>query len=548
MNAKIPERAVAAVHARVRRPCHGFPRAAALAVAAGLLAAVLVPAAAAATSAVVPGPATPPVPVLHWRSCDSGFQCATARVPLNYRDPRGATISIAVVRHLATDPAHRLGSLFFNAGGPKEQIQGFVADFGEFPAALREHYDIITFDPRGFGYSTAIRCFPSMATENKFLAGLPQFPVGARQDTAWEQTWARFDTRCAAGGGGLVDHDTTADVARDMNLLREAVADPALNYYGESYGTLLGATYANLFPETTGRMILDGNINPVTWTATDGTLPSWLRLGTDQAAAATLRDFLDLCGKTTTSACAFSAGTPAATQAKWATLLRRLRQHPITVGSSPQAYTYADAVASVPLGTVAEWQQGAILLQQLWVASADPSRGTITANTAAPARAGSPAAVTTTATALYSGMEQSLAVLCSDSPNPRDPGVYPSLARLSYARSGPFGPEFSWQSEECAAWPAAAAQDRYTGPWNRPTASTILLFGNTGDPTTSYQDSVALSRELARARLLTIDGYGHTETNNPSTCAMDYGVRYLLTGTLPPAGTVCSQNATPFPG
>ncbi|MGH3284875.1 MAG: alpha/beta fold hydrolase, partial [Streptosporangiaceae bacterium] len=161
----------------------------------------------------------------------------------------------------------------FNAGGPNEQIQGFVADFGEFPAALREDYDIMTFDPRGFGYSTEIRCFPNMAGENKFLAGLPPFPVGVGQDTAWEQAWARFDASCAVGGGGLVDHDTTADVARDMNLLREAVADPVLNYYGESYGTLLGATYANLFPEATGRMILDGNINPVTWSAT-GSLPS----------------------------------------------------------------------------------------------------------------------------------------------------------------------------------------------------------------------------------------------------------------------------------
>jgi pimeloyl-ACP methyl ester carboxylesterase len=548
MHVMFPQRAVAAVRARARRPSLGFPRAAALAAvftaAAGLLAAaILVPAA----SAAAPGPAKPPVPVLHWRSCDGGFQCATARVPLNYRDPRSATIIIAVVRHLATGPAHRLGSLFFNSGGPNEQIQGFVADFGEFPAALREHYDIVTFDPRGFGYSTEIRCFPSMAAENKVLAGLPPFPVGARQDMAWEQTWSRFDARCAARGGSLIDHDTTADAARDMNLLREAVADPVLNYYGESYGTLLGATYASLFPEKTGRMILDGNVNPVTWTATDGSLPSWLRLGRDQATAETLRDFLDLCGKTTTSACAFSAGTPAETQAKWATLLRRLRQHPVTIGSPPQAYTYADAIASVPLGTVAGWQEGASVLQQLWVASADPSRGTITANPAALAQVSSPAAATTSPAALYSGVEQSLAVLCSDSPNPRNPRVYPSLARLSYARSGPFGPEFTWKSEECAAWPAAAALDRYTGPWNRPTASTILLVGNTGDPTTSYQDSVALSRELARARLLTINGYGHTETNNPSTCAMDYGVRYLLTGALPPARTVCPQNATPFP-
>jgi hypothetical protein len=252
-----------------------------------------------------------------------------------------------------------------------------------------------------------------------------------------------------------------------------------------------------------------------------------------------MRDFLDLCGKTTTAACAFSAGSPAATEAKWAALLGRLGRHPVSIGSPPQAYSYADVVASVPLGTVAEWQQGAIILQQLWIASADPSHD-------APAAAGLPAA--TSPAAVYSGVEQSLAVLCTDSPDPRDPRVYPSLARLSAARSGPFGPEYTWDSQKCAAWPAAVGQDRYSGPWNRPTASTLLLFGNTGDPTTPYQDSDALSRELARARLLTIDGYGHTETNNPSRCALDYGIRYLLTGALPPAGTVCGQDAAPFPG
>ena len=213
--------------------------------------------------------------MLHWRSCYGGFQCATARVPLSYRDPRGAAISIAVVRHLATDPARRVGTLFFNAGGPAEQIESFVTGFGQLPAAFTARFDIITFDPRGFGYSTAVRCFPTMAAESKFLGGvffggLPVFPVGARQYAAWVRTWARFDARCAQRNGSLLDHDTTADVARDMNLLREAVGAPALNYLGVSYGTGLGATYANLFPATTGRMILDANLNPVAWTRPDG--------------------------------------------------------------------------------------------------------------------------------------------------------------------------------------------------------------------------------------------------------------------------------------
>ena len=251
-----------------------------------------------------------------------------------------------------------------------------MAGFGRFPAAIAARYDIITFDPRGFGYSTAVRCFPTMAAESKFLGdlsfgGLPVFPVGARQEAAAVRTWARFDARCARRNGSLLDHDTTADVARDMNLLREAVGAPVLNYIGVSYGTGLGATYANLFPATTGRMVLDGNLNPVAWTHRDGVLPTFLRQGSDQASAAVMRAFLDLCGKTTTSACAFSAGTPAATRAKWATLLRRLRRHPVTIGTPPQTYTYATAVTvqSVPLATVSQWPSAASLLQQLWVAS-----------------------------------------------------------------------------------------------------------------------------------------------------------------------------------
>jgi pimeloyl-ACP methyl ester carboxylesterase len=528
-----------------------FLRPAAQLAAAALLAAVLVPAAAEASAA---GSATPPVPVLHWRSCDGRFQCATARVPLSYRDPRGATISIAVVRHLATDLARRIGTLFVNLGGPQEQIEPFVAGFGGFPAAIAARYDIITFDPRGFGYCTAVRCFPTMAAESKFLGGLsfggvPVFPVGARQEAAAVRTWARFDARCARRNGSQLDHDTTADVARDMNLLRQAVGSPVLNYIGLSYGAGLSATYANLFPATTGRMVLDGNLNPVAWTHPDGVLPTFLRQGTDQASAAVMRAFLDLCGKTTTSACAFSARTPAATRAKWATLLRRLRRHPVTIGTPPQTYTYATAVTvqAVQLGTVSWWPSAASVLQQLWVASA-AGRPSTPASPATRAQASPPATAATAPPAVYTGFEQLLAVICSDSPNPRDPAAYPAAARRAYTRSGAFGRQKTWFLVACADWPAAAAQDRYSGPWNRPTASTILLIGNTGDPETPYYGSVAMSRDLARARLLTVDEYGHTETSNPDTCATDYENRYLLTGALPPPRTVCKQHAAPFPG
>jgi pimeloyl-ACP methyl ester carboxylesterase len=109
------------------------------------------------------------------------------------------------------------------------------------------------------------------------------------------------------------------------------------------------------------------------------------------------------------------------------------------------------------------------------------------------------------------------------------------------------GLPWTWLTEVCAGWPGSS-QDRYAGPWNRPTAHPVLVIGNTSDPATPYAGSVAMSRLLARARLLTVHGYGHTELLNPSTCAARYEARYLQTGALPPAGTICRQNGQPFPG
>ncbi|GAA4606226.1 alpha/beta hydrolase [Actinoallomurus liliacearum] len=509
--------------------------------AAGLLAAVAVPAVlsqsgdrAAATAAASESRTTP---VLRWRSCDGDFECATARLPLDHQNPGGRTVSVAVMRHRATDTAHRIGSLFVNGGGPGPQLAGFTAAYGRVPAAWRARYDIVDFDPRGFGQSTAVRCFPTADAESAFLAGAPiGFPVGARETSAWVRTWSRFTARCAKPGDALLQHVSTADVARDMDLLRQAVGDPTLNYVGLSYGTLLGTTYANLFPSKVGRMALDGVVDPAAWTDGKDGLPSFVREGNDQASAAVLRDFLGLCGKAAVSACAFSAGTPAATRAKYDTLLRRLRRHPVTMGTPPDTQTcgYACGVLSVPLGSVATWPEGAGLLQQMW----EKTSGRTTTAAKRQAGAGDPAPET------YSGREQYFATVCSDSPNPSDPRAYETAARLAYARSGPSALDSAWATEPCAGWPLG--KSRYTGPWNRRTANPILLLNNTEDPATSYRQAVTVSRTLARARLLTVEGYGHTVFSNPSSCAMDHETRYLLTGVLPSAGAVCKQDTAPF--
>jgi pimeloyl-ACP methyl ester carboxylesterase len=525
------------------------------AAAAGLLAA-LTPATAGRASAAPLSPqisnasaataAAPGVPRLRWTPCDGGFRCAIARVPLDYRHPDGTTIRLAVIEHLASGHAHPASTLFINGGGPGPQIAGFVAGFAHFPAVLRTRFNIITFDERGFGDSSPVQCFPDAAAENKLLAGLPAgFPVGARQDAVWEKSWARFGAVCARHGGSLLQHDTSTDAARDMNLIRQAVGAATLNYVGLSYGTGLGAIYANLFPATVGQMVLDGNLNPVAWSK-GGRLPDALREGEDLAAASVMRSFLDLCGKASTSACAFSAGAPAATRAKYATLLHRLRQHPVTIGNPPQTFTYADTINDVPLGYVAlvrDWPTAAGLLQQLWAASA-AGHGPAAAGTAARSAANHAA---TAPDATYAGPEQAVAEFCADTADPHGAHAYQVAARLGNARSGGIGLALAWQEEPCARWPAGVSQDRYTGPWNHPTASPILVIGSTGDPITPYHSAVAMSRDLARARLLTVHGFGHTENLNPDTCATNYEIRYLTTGALPPAGTVCQQHTQPFP-
>jgi pimeloyl-ACP methyl ester carboxylesterase len=503
------------------------------------------PGAAPAASAMA---AAPRVPQLSWTACDGGFQCTTARVPLDYQHPQGATISIAVIRHLATDPAHRVGTLFVNGGGPSVQVESYPAEYPAIPAALRARFDIVTFDMRGFGLSTAVQCFPTAAAENEALAGLPTgFPVGARQVATWEKTFARFDAACARDGGGLLQHDTSTDVARDMNLLRQAMGIRKLNYIGLSYATGLGADYANLFPATIGHMVLDGNLDPVAW-AEGGSLPDHLREGEDLASASVMRSFLGLCGSASTAACAFSAGTPAATQAKFATLLNRLLKHPVTIGTPPQTVTYAETINDLPPSQVSDWPSIAVLLQRLWAASAVKQAPAV-ASPAAPRTGAHSTANNGTAApdTPYIGQEQQFAEYCADTAGPYSTRAYEAAARLAGARSGGFGVDLTWSDEPCAAWPADASTDRYTGPWNRRTASPILVIGNTGDPNTPYRDAVAMSRDLARARLLTVNEFGHTEFGNPDACATSYEISYLTTGALPRAGTVCQADAPPFP-
>ncbi|MDX6216223.1 MAG: hypothetical protein QOG99_1807, partial [Frankiales bacterium] len=319
------------------------------------------------------------VPVLRWSRCpgQKGFQCASARVPLSYEHPDGAQIRLAVMRHRATDPHRELGTLFLNPGGPAPAKPSFPFVYALFPQAVRERFDIVTWDPRGLGESNPVTCFSSSAAEDRFLAktGLPvrDFPRPDSQIDPSLANFAELDRRCLhRSGRELLEHMSTADSARDLDLLRRAFGEPKVNYYGGSYGTLLGDTYANLFPGRVRRMVLDANVSPIKWFSrgagafpdSGGTfLPTFLRQGSDLGARKTLNAFLDLCGETSTKRCAFSAGSAAATRAKFASLLQRLQLDPW-----PGAPTYGDVVSEAVEGvyTVSAWGVLASRLEEEW--------------------------------------------------------------------------------------------------------------------------------------------------------------------------------------
>ncbi|MFF3008683.1 alpha/beta hydrolase [Kitasatospora sp. NPDC057940] len=516
------------------------------AAAAGLLLAGLAPAASAAAA-----PAAP-VPRLDWRSCVPDFDCARATMPMDYRDPAGRTVELAVIRHPATDPAHRIGSLFFNPGGPGVPgTQALPAVYGMLPAQVRERFDLVSFDPRGVGDSTLPQCFPDAAAEQGLLAGQPAgYPVGAAQESAWATTYARFGRQCADNERtGLLAHLSTADTARDLDQLRAAVGDRRLSYLGTSYGSYLGATYANLFPTRVRAMVLDSAPDPVAWSTgrspQQRALPPFLRTGSDLAGARTLDAFLDQCADAGPTACAFAAADRDATRAKFAELLDRLGRTPVTLGTPPAAVTFDQASTAstvlpmlyaatpVPNAPGTGWPALGGLLQQLWTAAPDAS---------APLPTGG-----------QLKQAQTLGALCADTVNPpassADPAAdttYPALSALARARAGATGPYLVWQNQRCAAWPAEAARDRYTGPWNRPTSAPILVVALTGDPAWPYEGSRALADTLARGRLLTVHGYGHTALGNPSACAWDREQRYLVSGELPPPGTVCEPDHQAF--
>jgi pimeloyl-ACP methyl ester carboxylesterase len=466
-------------------------------------------------------------PVLSWQDCQDGFQCSTAKVPLDHDQPYGSKIDLSLIRLPATDPAKRIGSLFVNFGGPGASGVDRLRARGKwewlFSSELRSRFDVVSWDQRGVGRSATVRCFDSVDEQQAFLNSIPVYPDTAAQEPAFYDSYREFARRCEEKSGDLLDHVSSANTARDLDLLRKAVGDKKLTYHGISYGTHLGAIYANLFPDKVRALAFDGSLDfagNATGHGDQGTtVPLDTRQDVPRGVAETFDQFLKLCAAPG-ARCAFSGGD---LLQKWADLVAKVTASPVT---TPDGRFDRVSLISTVWDALAQpdtWQGTAEVLQRVWEA---------------------PASLTASADYVSNRFEAFNAVQCSDSDFPRDPAVYSRYGGSEDQRVPYWGRAVVFDMMACAFW-QGRDDDRYTGPWNRRTSAPILFVNSRFDPSTPLHGARDGAAEMARTGFLTVEGYGHTSMYVRSTCAEKVKREYLFTGVLP-AQKTCGIDKAPF--
>ena len=470
-------------------------------------------------------------PAIDWSPCGPRLECADVRVPLNWNKPGGRAIVLAVARHLASRPDERIGSLFVNPGGPGDSGVGTVTERGESLDALTDgRFDIVGWDPRGSGASTAVSCFSSDARRARFWDGQP-VPTTEREQRRYLAKSKGLARRCGVLNGKLLTHISTADTVRDLDRLRRLVGDRKLTFLGESTGTFLGQTYANMFPRRVRAMALDGLEDPVNYTRGTAALLARSLKNVDRLFDA----FLELCQRAGPDRCALAGHGSVAKRVT--RLLARLRRGPIPAPSASPAgqLTYGEALSVIKFEGLAQprgWPELARQLEE--AANGDGSALETTAN------------VGFASEEFHRRLEPGQALLCADSPARQRPRAWPRVVRRLEAVSRIGGAPMGWLiGAPCAAWPAQSA-DRYTGPWNARTTNPVLLIGTRLDPNTPLANAKIAQRRLGNSVLLTHNGYGHLSGADPSACVTGALARYLVALDIPRRGTVCRSDRRPF--
>lgn len=441
-----------------------------------------------------------------WTNCGDA-DCARIRVPLDYADPAGEQMELAITRVAAREEP--IGTLFVNPGGPGGSAVEYAksADYivGD---GVRDRYDIVGLEPRGVGDS--VECLTDAQIDE--LAAIEGTPDTRAEERAVIEA-ARLPAQgCAAGSPDVIGHVSTVDSARDLDIARAALGENALTYLGKSYGTKLGATYAELFPERVGRMVLDG------------ALPASLDLvevTRDQAIGfeIALRDFVTDC--LTQDDCPLDGDVDAAlTQLRaW---FEELDDTPLPAGDREMTGALASYAVLMnlyapdydyprlrpALGDAIEKGDPTALLEML---DSRMSRGP-------------------DGRYLDNSTEAFYAITCLDQPYTGTVADVKALAQEWQAQAPTFGPGLAWSLLTCADWPVSAEPLRSTRAAG---SNPILVVSTRLDPATPYAWGEQLAAELENGHLLSWDGRGHTGYTSGSACVDAAVDAYLLAGTLP---------------
>jgi pimeloyl-ACP methyl ester carboxylesterase len=459
-----------------------------------------------------------------WTDCGTSLQCGTVTVPLDYRKPKGMTISLAVNRLVTaglTAP-----SLVINPGGPGGSGVEFVAQSGAtllMPStpSVQGTFNVVGFDPRGVGGSLPLVCSPPSGT----LTGTPSVPVTKEQIAAAAQQSKQLGADCMRVGKGLTSNIGTEMVARDLDIIRAALGESKLTYLGMSYGSYLGSEYAHLFPTRVGHMILDGIEDPT------GSFPDFLKLQARGFEGA-LTNWASNCSARQICPLLTKGGTVPELIALVQNLSEQLAKNPAPVtGGQPitQAEFISMTQTSMTLGESGQgWELLDIIVYGLLNGLADnvaqirgpllPSANEVSVN---------------------------LAVQCYDRPVAGTAATSVAWSKSWASFSPVFGPQVGWAAQPCFTWPVRQNQPPLDA--TPLTKAPVLLIGGTHDPNTPYEMAKKTAPLWPAGRLLTWTGYGHVAANRAIPCVNNPAADYLINGVLPAEGTVCVPDSTPPP-
>lgn len=452
-----------------------------------------------------------------WKDCEDGFECTTVEVPLDYSKPSGDKLGISVIRLPAQDSSDRIGSLLANPGGPGGSGVDFVRQVGRaFGADLRKRFDIVGFDPRGVAGSDPVRCNTGAQLDDFFSTDAS--PDDEQETRALGTEGEEFAQNCETKAADKLPHVGTVNAARDMDVLRAALGDDKLTYYGASYGTYLGAFYAEQFPKNVRALVLDGAVDP-TLSSTE------LLIEQAKGFETALRAFAEDC---VANGCPFGDSADAVVT-RIGDLLDDIDKKPLTSTRDDREVTESLAVMGIARSLYVKeyWP----VLRQALTKAIDDSDGTILLGLA-------DEMVDREADGTYSNQtDANMAVNCVDKPTPQNLAAYGKAAAEAEKSAPRFGPFVVWGGVPCVYWPTQSAPE--PKPLTANGADPILVVGTTRDPATPYKWSENLADQLSSGVLLTFEGDGHTAYLQGNACITNAVDDYLVTTDPPKNGTTC---------